>query len=296
MADFAPPPGPPPPKVPEGWKAQWSDQYKEWFYVNIYTKKSQWDKPTEPIYSPPDAAEPDGPPPSYSSGGDAKPAPSEKSGLGSNNPWGPGASSSHPDISEDERLARQLQAEEDARARGGGSGNGTPAAHRGASDGYYGAPGAQGGYGQPSPYGQSELPPRPEEKGKKGGFLGKLLGKASGSSGHHQQQPHYGGGYPTQQNYYGGAPQGQYGYAPQQGYYGQGGYPQQQYVQQRPHKSGGMGAGGAAALGVGGGLLGGMLLADAIDDHEDHAYDQGYEDGQDNDFGGGGDDFGGGDF
>ena len=29
MAD-APPPGPPPPKVPEGWKAVWNDQYKEW--------------------------------------------------------------------------------------------------------------------------------------------------------------------------------------------------------------------------------------------------------------------------
>ena len=31
MADFvAPPPGPPPPKVPEGWVARWNDQYKEW--------------------------------------------------------------------------------------------------------------------------------------------------------------------------------------------------------------------------------------------------------------------------
>ncbi|KFY87913.1 hypothetical protein V500_06690, partial [Pseudogymnoascus sp. VKM F-4518 (FW-2643)] len=52
MADFEAPPGPPPPKVPEGWKAQWNDQYKEWFYVNIYTKKSQWDKPTAPVYPP----------------------------------------------------------------------------------------------------------------------------------------------------------------------------------------------------------------------------------------------------
>lgn len=33
MSDFAPPSTPPPPKVPEGWKAQWNDQYKEWFYV-----------------------------------------------------------------------------------------------------------------------------------------------------------------------------------------------------------------------------------------------------------------------
>lgn len=31
MADFMSPSGPPPPKVPEGWKAQWNDQYKEWY-------------------------------------------------------------------------------------------------------------------------------------------------------------------------------------------------------------------------------------------------------------------------
>ena len=51
MADFAPPAvstassdsahqaanvakGPPPPKLPEGWKAVWNDQYSEWFFVN----------------------------------------------------------------------------------------------------------------------------------------------------------------------------------------------------------------------------------------------------------------------
>ncbi|MBZ6375385.1 MAG: hypothetical protein LBE67_10395 [Kocuria palustris] len=45
-----------------------------------------------------------------------------------------------------------------------------------------------------------------------------------------------------------------------------------------------MGTAGAAALGVGGGLLGGMLIADAIDDHHDSG-----------DYGGGGDDYGGGD-
>merc|ERR1711939_811269 len=61
MSDFVPPSGPPPPKVPEGWKAQWNEQYSEWFYVNIYTKKSQWDKPTEPVYPPPS----DGAPPSW---------------------------------------------------------------------------------------------------------------------------------------------------------------------------------------------------------------------------------------
>ena len=41
MADFAPPQGPPPPKVPEGWTARWDANYSEWFYVNTYTKRSQ---------------------------------------------------------------------------------------------------------------------------------------------------------------------------------------------------------------------------------------------------------------
>lgn len=306
MADYAPPPGPPPPKVPEGWKAQWNDQYHEWFYVNIYTKQSQWEKPTEPIYPPSDAgAPPPGPPPSYSHG-DAKPLGPEKTGLSSNNPYGPGGGSSSHDISEDERLARQLQAEEDARAHSHSPMPPT-GSDRGAADSYYQQGSTAPGYGAPgyaqspgynsSGYGssQQELPPRAEDKGKKsGGFLGKLLGKASGSKpsgafgGSHQQQQQY-GGYP-QQGYYQGQPQGQYGGYQQQGYYGQGGG---MPYGTKPKKSG-MGAGGAAALGVGGGLLGGMLLADAIDDHNDYeqGYDQGYDDGNDNDFGGG-DDFGG---
>ncbi|POS82316.1 hypothetical protein EPUL_005458, partial [Erysiphe pulchra] len=70
MSDnFAPPPGPPPtasPQVPEGYKAQWNEQYKEWFYVNIYTKKSQWEKPKEPAY-PNTETSPPGPPPGYTS-------------------------------------------------------------------------------------------------------------------------------------------------------------------------------------------------------------------------------------
>lgn len=70
-----------------------------------------------------------------------------------------------------------------------------------------------------------------------------------------------------------------------------------------------MGTAGAAALGVGGGLLGGMLLTDAVegmDDHHDYdnggydngGYDNGGYDGGGGgwDDGGGGGDFGGGDF
>lgn len=56
-----------------------------------------------------------------------------------------------------------------------------------------------------------------------------------------------------------------------------------------------MGMGGAAALGLGGGLLGGAMLANTM--HDDHDYGDGYGDGfgDGGDFDGGGD-FGGGDF
>ncbi|KAI4221761.1 MAG: hypothetical protein L6R36_006655, partial [Xanthoria steineri] len=82
MADFAPPSGPPPPRVPEGWKAQWNEQYHEWFYVNLHTKVSQWDLPTQPAYPSSDAPPP-GAPPGYSGSGVAYP---EKD-LHSNNPY-----------------------------------------------------------------------------------------------------------------------------------------------------------------------------------------------------------------
>lgn len=124
MADFDAPTGPPPPKVPEGWVARWNDQYKEWFYVNTYTKKSQWEKPTEPAIPPRDDA-PAGPPPSYTAGdnkpvvvSDAKVNPYDNTNQSTTG--GASGSGTHQTESEDERLARQLQAEEDARARSHG--------------------------------------------------------------------------------------------------------------------------------------------------------------------------------
>ncbi|KAK1775599.1 hypothetical protein QBC45DRAFT_445064 [Copromyces sp. CBS 386.78] len=310
MADFvAPPPGPPPPKVPEGWVARWNDQYKEWFYVNTYTKKSQWEKPTEPAVPPRDEFAPAGPPPSYSAG-DSKPVSDSKTSH-NNNPYdNPSnrAGGSHSYEDEDARLARQLQAEEDARAAAAANQRAhTPS-----------GPGQQSS----SPF-PSQLPPRPDANdrgsGSKGSFLGKIFGaagkvKPSGGSSSHgyggggypaqghspapygQQQPMYGqqgppvgyGGYP-QQGGYGGYPP-QQGYAPQQGYY------QQQQAYGRPGRSGGGGGGmgmmGGAALGLGAGVLGGALIADAVNDHDQEIYQDGYNDGND----GGDMDFGGDDF
>ncbi|KAF1814573.1 hypothetical protein P152DRAFT_480736 [Eremomyces bilateralis CBS 781.70] len=293
--------GPPPIKVPEGWKAIWNEHYKEWFYVNIYTKQSQWERPTEPIYPPPasESAVPV-PPPAY----DDTPrqsGPEKGDRLGSNNPFSPqntgsASGSGQPNISDDERIARQLQEEENAR--------------RGASDSYYngGPQGAAPNYGGPShspgpagPYDPSQQYGAVSDKGsgRKSGLLGKLLGKAQGKLpiGAGGQGYQGGGGY------YPGPHQSQYGYPPQHGYYNQGhGMPYGPHGGHGgfPYGGGyggggrrrGMGAGGGAALGLGAGLVGGALIGDAIGDAHEDGYEDGYEDGG-GDFGG--DDGGGGD-
>ena len=187
--------------------------------------------------------------------------------------------SSHP-ISEDEKLARQLQAEEESKA-GGSS--------RGAADSYYGQQGPSPGYGggaqygagsSPGPYGQppgasydQQLPPRPDSK-TKGGFLGKVFGKHSAPPAHQQPYPQqgYAGGYPQQ-----GYPPQQYGGAPPGGYYG--GQPQYAQQQAAPPKKHGLGTAGGAALGLGGGLLGGALLGEALSDGGGDGGDDGGGDG-----------------
>ena len=139
-----------------------------------------------------------------------------------------------------------------------------------------------------SPGMQQELPPREQKRGLFSKLMGKTGGSSSGGYGSNQyrpQQQQYGDGYPQQQAYppqgygqpaYGPPAYGQPGYGPGPGYGG--GYPpQQQYYQQAPpKKSGGIGTMGGAALGLGGGLVGGMLLEDAIQDHDQNEYNQGY--------------------
>lgn len=301
MADFAPPSGPPPPKVPEGWKAVWNDQYKEWFYVNLHTKQSQWDKPVAPATVSGDSAGP----PAYSPGSNAPTGAgtdTKSQNLHSNNPYSSNVAES------DEAMARRLQEEENSRS--------TADRSRGASDSYYNSPQNY----PPSPNNPNSAPQYQQATADRGsssggGFLNKIKDKLSNppqrqggmgapmmgynAGGYPPQQQRYGGGYPQQG--YGGYPQQGYGGYPQQGY---GGYPQQGYGGgMMPQKrKGGLGAGGAAALGVGGGLVGGLLLADGIEHLEDNSYDQGYDQGYDNgqdqgDFGGDdGGDFGGGDF
>lgn len=257
--------------------------------MNIETGKSQWDRPEAPTPRP-DGPPPGDAPPSYHHAGPADPAAVASAGdkkhtMASNNPYNPSNASqgtASPRVDDDARLAAKLQAEEDARAAGGSRGAGGP----GAAGDYYSEPsGPQAGYA-PGPSSQS---PMPEQKRSKGGFLSKLMGKSSGSSSR-PQQPQY-ASYPQQQPqgaYYGGYPPQQPGYGYPPGGYG--GYPQQggYYPQQPPRRQGGggMGTAGAAALGVGGGLVGGMLLADAMEDHHDYDDGGGYDGGDGGDFGG----------
>jgi len=252
-----------------------AEKYKEWFYVNIYTKKSQWDKPTEPVYPPAgDDEEPDGPPPYDPKR--ARAVGPEKSSLGSNNPFshssGAGGSGA-PDTSSDEELARKLQAEEDAHG---------PSGSRGEADSYYND--GPSSHAKPT----NDLPPRPEQQ--KRGLFGKLLGKNKTSSSQQQQQQYY----PPQQPYYPqGPPPGQgYGYPPPGGYYPPPGAPGGYYGggYDRPQRQG-LGTAGAAALGVGGGLLGGLLLGEGLEAAADGG-GWGGDGGDGGDFGGG--DFGGG--
>ncbi|GFF46384.1 WW domain-containing protein WWM1 [Aspergillus udagawae] len=288
---FAPPPGPPPPSVPEGWKAQYDDRYKQWFFVNLHTGKSQWERPEAPAQKEEQHAPPSGPPPSYDDSGPANSAvqaaaTDDKKTLGSNNPYNHAEPGHDDTLERDARLAAQLQAEEDARAQS------RSPAHPGTAADYYSEssrPLSSTGH-QPS---QGPSPASDQKRSR--GFLSKLMGKSSSSSSssHYgrppvaQQQPYgyqqggyYGGGYPPQPQPAGyGYPQ----YPPQGGHYP---------AALPPRRSGGgMGTAGAAALGVGGGLLGGALLAEAFDDHGDTIVNN-YGDDYGGDYGGG-DDFGG---
>ena len=258
------------------------------FYVNLHTKATQWEKPTAPAIDPSTS----GAPPAYSpppTGGHLYP---EKGNP--NNPYSQLQRPQTPnDIDADARYAAQLQAEENARAAG-------HQPNRGASSSFYNDTNAhnQGGYGGP-------IIPQQQPPEQKRGFLDKLTGRnqhyqgnypagqgpSPGSYNQGPPPPGYGGYPPPQQGYFGGGPPQGYGY-------GQPQYaPQPQYVQQQsPPKKSGMGAGTGALLGAGGGLIGGALLMDAFENHEqfeeEQAYQQGYDQGNDNNGGG---DMGGGD-
>ena len=213
---------------------------------------------------------PAGPPPGYTSGSGASPTDKK-----STNPFDETThtnasqlgSSSKSQEADDARLAAQLQAEEDAH----GSGSRDAA---GASQGYYSG-NSSNSQAQQGPFaGLGD-----HGKGKaKGGFLNRIKEKLNnGGAGSHGSGGAYAGYQQHQQPYF--APQHQQGYyPPQQGYYG----PQQAYGRPARSGGGGMGMGGGMALGAGAGLLGGVLVADAINDGQQDAYQDGYSESRPN--------------
>jgi len=140
--------------------------------------------------------------------------------------------------------------------------------------------------------------------GPPGGGYGGYGGGPEYQGGYNQGPPPggYGGGYGGPPGGYGGAPGGGYGggYQENRGYGGPsyGGpspQPQTVIVEEQRKKKSGMGL-GTGLLAGGAGLVGGALLMDAIEDHDqderEEGYDQGFDQGEDYNDGG---DFGGGD-
>jgi hypothetical protein len=228
--------------MPEGWVAKFDDRYQRFYYVNIATKKSQWDKPPgtvdAPVLGQGNSVSSKGDrPPSYGDERASSPRPrsihSQREEFITKQPIQ--SPSQFPQPTQPQCLSASQPA----------AGSGSPS--RGIAS-----------------------------------RLSSFLKPRSPKPDPNYQQQYYG----TQQTY-----------DPQQGYYPQQGRPVYvqssgpAYVQEPPRRSG-LGVGGAAALGVGGGLLGGFLLADALEDHDDSVYQQGFDNGAD--YGDG--DFGGGDF
>ncbi|RPB00012.1 hypothetical protein L873DRAFT_1827754 [Choiromyces venosus 120613-1] len=192
---YAPPPGPPPPIVPDGWIAQYDPIYRRFYYVNLATQRSQWEKPPGTVDAPTRGAE------------------------------STEAINTHCRIATPPTLVSQISPPEEK------------SPHR-------------------VDYCNQQMAER--EQQKKTGFASQM----SSFFKHGSSRPE-----PYQQN------QPLAYYSPQIA------HPQAAYMPQQ--RSSGMSTAGSAALGAGGGLLAGMALENAISNHGDERYEQGFEDGAD---------------
>ncbi|KAJ3786851.1 hypothetical protein GGU10DRAFT_386291 [Lentinula aff. detonsa] len=168
--------------------------------------------------------------------------------------------------------------------------------------------GAQPTSPPPNAYGSPAGPPPPGPGSPGYGYNNPPQGQYPGYGGYQQSPPsqqYYGGGPPPPQGYgqspgYGGPGYGGYREEENRGFFNRpsNNTPQQAYVQAPPPKKSGPGMG--TMLGVGAaGLVGGALIGEMIEHHEDEerfdAYQDGVQQGQMDDYNGGGDGFGGGD-
>ncbi|KAI9748491.1 MAG: hypothetical protein M1815_003209 [Lichina confinis] len=231
MADVfagAPPPpsGPPPPtNLPEGWKAVYDERYHEWFYVNLYTKKSQWDRPTHPAEPDYAHAPPNSPPPSYA-----------------------GGTSSANTAS---ALPAETPRVNDSNDRPPAYGDAVP------SQAAY--PGPPAGPSVQAPY---RTQGRRHGKGSRiaRGVLEKVLGKDAHAYPGNLYPPRMGVSHSDSAAFR----QGHHSYPPPSAGGLSGASALKMLSSRRPGRSGRRGGFGPAALGAGGGLMGGGLLASAL--------------------------------
>ena len=269
---------PTPPPVPQGWVAQWDEEYKRFFYVETATGQSQWEHPEEKAQSHDD-----------------------QRGLSQSRPEGQELSRTQQDDG-DEPQERGIGSSLIGAAMGGGNNNrhhnnhsssigggiggalvgllisaamGSGKSHHGSNSSGYG--GSSGGYGRPShapssggglfsnysPLGQQQQSyGNQSSSGGLGGILGGLTGSHGLSHGNSQgyglggrydqsSQGGYGQGERYDQGGYGLGSQGRYDQGSQGGYGNQGGYNQGGYNQ------GNQGGYGNQSQGSGG--LGGFI-------------------------------------
>lgn len=228
------------PQVPEGWAVRWNDEYKEWFYVNVYTKKSQWDKPTHPVYA---GGAPSDAPPSYQSSSAELPAREpKKTGLfgrkkSSTQPGGPDPyAPDHDHYPEPQR----------SQMNSGYQGQQGPSYNSGDYQSDYNDNGMYDDYGNSNNNVQGRG--MMGRMGRLGGLGGLGGGGRYGGGGYNSG---YGGGYNSYNNGYNSGYGGGYGG-------GLGG-------RMGGRMGNGMSPMAAGGLGLAGGLVGGMLLEDVID-------------------------------
>uniref|UniRef100_A0A060T3X5 ARAD1A19712p n=1 Tax=Blastobotrys adeninivorans TaxID=409370 RepID=A0A060T3X5_BLAAD len=172
---------PQPPQVPQGWLAKFDENYKTFYYVDLSTGKSQWEKPPGTQ----EAGPPQGPPPSYNQShqpagaGDHRGAPGgypPQQGYGGYPPQG-GYGGYPPQ---------------------GGYGGYPPQGYGG---GY--PPQGYGGYPPQQPQVMQQQPGRSRKNGMMGGMGGMALGAGAGLLGGAMLANAFDGPDVVENNYYG---------------------------------------------------------------------------------------------
>lgn len=137
------------PDVPDGWLAKWDDNYNRWFFVNLETKKSQWEMPEDDNVKPPPYAPSDSKPKKELSRPPVSP-PTQSRSLAPSN----GGQTDRGWFSGKKQLSNYPP--QNSSNYGGGGGYGAPQGGYGGPQGGY----PHGGYGGPQGYPPQGYPPQ----------------------------------------------------------------------------------------------------------------------------------------